>query len=57
MLGRLATERDLNGAYNAAVFFSTKRTGVRTSKNADPPATKDGSAALVETEAVQDPLQ
>jgi hypothetical protein len=36
-LGRFANERDLNGAYNAAVFFSTKRTGARTSKIVDPP--------------------
>ena len=37
VLGRFATERDINGAYNAATFFSTKRTGARTSKIADPP--------------------
>jgi hypothetical protein len=37
MLGRFATEREINGPYNAAVFFSTKRTGARTSKIVDPP--------------------
>jgi len=37
ILGRRATERDANNGYNGAVFFSTKRTGVRTSKIADPP--------------------
>jgi len=37
MLGRLATERDLNSGYNGAVFFSIKRTGARTSKIVDPP--------------------
>src|SRR5713101_1647187 len=37
VLGRFATEREINGAYNAATFFSTKRTGARTSKIADPP--------------------
>jgi hypothetical protein len=36
-LGRLATERALNAAYNGAVFFSTKHTGARTSKVVDPP--------------------
>jgi hypothetical protein len=36
VLGRFATERDINGAYNAATFFSTKHTGPRTSKIADP---------------------
>jgi hypothetical protein len=36
-LRRFATERDINGAYNAATFFSTKRAGARTSKIADPP--------------------
>jgi hypothetical protein len=36
ILGRFATER-LAGAYNVAVFFSTKRTGARTSKIVDPP--------------------
>src|SRR2546427_9228750 len=34
---RRATERDANNGYNGAVFFSTKRTGARTSKIADPP--------------------
>jgi hypothetical protein len=33
---RRATERDANNGYNGAVFFSTKRTGARTSKIADP---------------------
>jgi hypothetical protein len=37
VLGRFATEREINGAYNAATFFSTKRTGARTSKVVDPP--------------------
>jgi hypothetical protein len=37
ILGRFATEREINGAYNAATFFSTKRTGARTSKIVDPP--------------------
>jgi hypothetical protein len=37
MLGRLATERDLNSGYNGAVFFSIKQTGARTSKIVDPP--------------------
>jgi hypothetical protein len=37
LLGRFATERDINGAYNAATFFSTKHTGARTSKIVDPP--------------------
>jgi hypothetical protein len=36
VLGRFATERDINGAYNAATFFSTKHTGPRTSKIVDP---------------------
>src|SRR5262245_16248417 len=37
ILTRFATEREINGAYNAATFFSTKRTGPRTSKIVDPP--------------------
>src|SRR5258707_5533788 len=37
VLGRFATEREINGPYNAATFFSTKRTGARTSKIVDPP--------------------
>src|ERR1700730_11825026 len=37
LLGRRATERDLAGAYNFAVFLSTKRTGARTSRIVDPP--------------------
>jgi hypothetical protein len=36
VLGRFATERDINGAYNAATFFSTKHTGPRTSKIVEP---------------------
>jgi len=36
ILTRFATEREINGAYNAAMFFSTKRTGARTSKIVDP---------------------
>jgi hypothetical protein len=35
-LNRFATEREINGAYNAATFFTTKRTGARTSKIVDP---------------------
>jgi hypothetical protein len=37
VLNRFATEREINGAYNAATFFTTKRTGGRTSKIVDPP--------------------
>src|ERR1700724_244498 len=37
ILGRRATERDVNNGYNGAVFFTTKRTGARTSRIADPP--------------------
>jgi hypothetical protein len=37
LLGQRATERELIGAYNIAVFMSTKRTGARTSLIADPP--------------------
>jgi hypothetical protein len=37
ILDRRATERDVNNGYNGAVFFSTKRTGARTSRIADPP--------------------
>src|SRR5205814_7951134 len=37
ILTRFATEREINGAYNAATFFTTKRTGTRTSKIVDPP--------------------
>ncbi len=37
ILDRRATDRDANNGYNGAAFFSTKRTGVRTSKIADPP--------------------
>src|SRR6516225_8075679 len=37
LLGRRATERALIGAYNIAVFMSTKHTGARTSLIADPP--------------------
>jgi hypothetical protein len=37
ILNRFATEREINGPYNAATFFSTKRTGARTSKIVDPP--------------------
>jgi len=36
ILTRFANEREINGAYNAATFFSTKRTGERTSKIVDP---------------------
>src|SRR5262245_31292048 len=38
ILSRRATERDANNGYNGAVFFSTKRTGARTSKITDPPS-------------------
>jgi len=38
ILSRRATERDANNGYNGAVFFSTKRTGARTSKISDPPS-------------------
>jgi len=37
LLTRRATDRDLAEAYNLAVFLSTKRTGIRTSKIVDPP--------------------
>jgi len=37
ILTRFANEPAINGAYNAATFFSTKRTGPRTSKVTDPP--------------------
>jgi hypothetical protein len=37
ILGRRATERDANNGYNGAVFFTTKRTGARTSRIVDPP--------------------
>ena len=48
LLGRRATERDLAGGYNFAVFLSTKRTGARTSRIVDPP---DGQIPLLTTEA------
>ena len=48
LLGRRATERDLAGGYNFAVFLSTKRTGARTSRIVDPP---DGRIPLLTTEA------
>jgi hypothetical protein len=48
LLGRRATERDLAGAYNLAVFLTTKRTGARTSRIVDPP---DGRIPPVTTEA------
>jgi hypothetical protein len=37
ILNRFANEREINGPYNAATFFSTKHTGPRTSKIVDPP--------------------
>jgi hypothetical protein len=37
ILNRFANEREINGAYNAATFFTTKRTGARTSRIVDPP--------------------
>jgi hypothetical protein len=48
LLGRRATERDLAGGYNFAVFLSTKRTGARTSRIVDPP---DGRIPPLTTEA------
>jgi hypothetical protein len=45
---RRATDRDANNGYNGAVFFSTKRTGARTSKIADPP---NGRLPLLTPEA------
>jgi hypothetical protein len=37
ILTRRATERDVNNGYNGAAFFTTKRTGARTSRIVDPP--------------------
>jgi hypothetical protein len=37
LLGRRVTERELAGAYNFAVFLTTKRSGARTSLIVDPP--------------------
>ena len=37
LLGRRATERELAGAYNLAVFTTSKHTGPRTSRVVDPP--------------------
>jgi hypothetical protein len=37
LLNRRATDRELAGAYNLAVFLSTKHTGPRTSRIVDPP--------------------
>jgi len=37
LLGRRATDREFAGAYNLAVFTSSKHTGARTSLIADPP--------------------
>jgi hypothetical protein len=37
LLGRRATERELAGAYNLAVFTTAKHTGPRTSRVVDPP--------------------
>src|SRR5215467_13077944 len=48
LLGRRATDRDLAGAYNLAVFLTTKRTGARTSRIVDPP---DGRIPPLTTEA------
>jgi hypothetical protein len=36
LLGRRATERNLAGGYNFALFLTTKRTGARTSRIVDP---------------------
>src|SRR5262252_5673639 len=48
LLGRRASDRDLAGAYNLAVFLTTKRTGARTSRIVDPP---DGRIPPLTTEA------
>jgi hypothetical protein len=48
LLGRRATDRDLAGAYNLAVFLTTKRTGARTSRIVDPP---DGRIPPLTTDA------
>jgi hypothetical protein len=37
LIGRRVTEQGLAGAYNFAVFLTTKRTGARTSLIVDPP--------------------
>jgi hypothetical protein len=37
LLGRRATDREFAGAYNLAVFTSSKHTGARTSRIVDPP--------------------
>src|SRR4029077_14570385 len=37
IVDRRATDRDANNGYNGAVFFTTKRTGARTSRIVDPP--------------------
>src|SRR5467141_2551696 len=37
IVNRRATDRDANNGYNGAVFFTTKRTGARTSRIVDPP--------------------
>ena len=36
IVDRRATDRDANNGYNGAVFFTTKRTGARTSRIVDP---------------------
>jgi hypothetical protein len=48
LLDRRATDRDLAGAYNLAVFLTTKRTGARTSRIVDP---TDGRIPPLTTEA------
>jgi hypothetical protein len=50
LLGRRATDLKLVGAYNIAVFMSTKRTGARTSLIADPP---DGRIAPLTPQAAK----
>src|SRR5437016_9031244 len=37
IVNRRANEVNVNNGYNGAIFFSTKRTGARTSKIVDPP--------------------
>jgi hypothetical protein len=60
LLGRRATDLNLVGAYNIAVFMSTKHTGARTSLalgRGPDPATKDNASLLVDISnaVVRDP--
>jgi hypothetical protein len=50
LLGRRATERNLAGGYNFALFLTTKRTGARTSRIVDP---ADGRIPPLTAEAQQ----